>query len=338
MKELQARSILLVVVLLLTTTPFLAQSSDQNFPTPVTSNEINGQIRARDVGDPRLTRYFYVFEGGQGDIFVNVVTKNFAGDIDIFTAEALRPMTKMVIYPDGSSSNETGRLIYLRKGERLLLRIEGRSPNDDPATFRVKFGGSFIAIAGGKQDPAPSIGDSQNESGIKVNSVGTIVAVSPKVPPMKPPLEIPPSVPVKSTAKTETKAQEKPKKEAVDERVTDGASKPVVVEGKTSSVATVFDSKKKLEVEKKTTKPKSTATKTPPVKKAEKTVAPPPEPKIDPLASIRLIVQLKTGEVIQRPMSEVQRFSWDKGILVVIGKDGKASRYSILDVLKVTIE
>jgi len=339
MTNLLARSILFLAGFLLTTAPIFAQSSDQNFPTPVTSNEINGQIRARDVGDPRLTKYFYVFDGGQGDIFLNVVTRNFAGDIDVFTAETLRPMTKMVIYPDGTSTNETGRLIYLRKGERLLLRIEGRSPNDDPAMFRVKFGGSFIAIAGGKEQDAPSIGDSQSESGIKVNSVGTIVAVTPKTRPAKPPVEIPSSVPVKTTAKTETKAQEKPKAEPVAESEA-GASKPVAVVSETSPVATVFDSKKKLEVEKKTTEPKSksTATKIPPVKKAEKTVAPPPEPKIDPLAGIRLIVQLKTGEVIERPMSEVQRFSWDKGILVVIGKDGKASRYSILDILKVTIE
>jgi hypothetical protein len=339
MIELLPKSIHLVVVLFVTTTAFLAQSSDQNFPTPVTSNEINGQIRARDVGDSRLTRFFYVFDGGQGDIFVNVVTKNFAGDIDIFTAEALRPMTKMVIYPDGNSSNETGRLIYLRKGERLLLRIEGRSPNDDPAMFRIKFGGSFIAIAGTKEEDPPSIANSQSESGIKVNSVGTIVAVKPKAPPTKPPIEIPSSVPVKATAKTESKVQEVPKTEPVGESKVE-ASKRVVVVSETFPVATVFNSKKNSEIEKKTpeTKSNSTATKTAAVKKAEKADGPTSEPKVDPLASIRLIVQLKTGEVIERPMSEIQRFSWDKGILVVIGKDGKASRYSILDVSKVTIE
>src|SRR5438552_821087 len=77
-----------------------AQSSDQNFPTPVTSNELSGVIKARDIGDPRLTTYYYAFDGRQGDIFINVVTKNLSGDIDIFTAEGLRPLTKMVIYAD----------------------------------------------------------------------------------------------------------------------------------------------------------------------------------------------------------------------------------------------
>lgn len=337
MKSLLARSVLLLTGFLLSAATISAQSSDQNFPTPVTSNEINGQIRARDVGDPRLTKYFYVFDGGQGDIFVNVVTKNFAGDIDIFTAETLRPMTKMVIYPDGTSTNETGRLIYLRKGERLLLRIEGRSPNDDPAMFRVKFGGSFIAISGGKQEDAPTIQDGDIGSGIRVNSVGTIVAVMPKTQPTKPPVEIPSVVPVKNPAKPDAKAQGKPKAEPVAASEV-GASKAVVVVSETPPVATVFNSKKKPDLEKKTSGPKSTAAKTQPVKKAEKATSPPSEPKADPMASIRLIVQLKTGEIIERPMSEVQRFSWDKGILVVIGKDGKASRYSILDVAKVTIQ
>ncbi len=334
-----SKSFFFSVVLLLTTAPIFAQSTDQNFPTPVTSSEINGQIRARDVGDPRLTRYFYVFDGGQGDIFVNVVTKNFAGDIDVFTVETLRSMTKMVVFPDGTSSNETGRLIYLRKGERLLLRVEGRSPNDDPAMFRVKFGGSFIAIAGGKEEEAPTIQARGNESDIKVNAVGTIVEVKLKAKPVKIPVEIPPSVPVKTTSKAETKALEKPKPERVTEKKPE-PSNPVVVVTDSSPVATVFNSKKKPEAEKKTPepKPKATTARATPPKKMVKAVEPPAEPKVDPLANIRLIVQLKAGEVIERPMSEVQRFSVDKGILVVIGKDGKVNRYSILDVAKVTIE
>ena len=64
-----------------------AQSTNQNFPTAVTSNEISGKINARDLGDARLTSYFYVFNGKSGRIFINVVTKNFDGDIDVFTAE-----------------------------------------------------------------------------------------------------------------------------------------------------------------------------------------------------------------------------------------------------------
>src|SRR6187431_2922568 len=119
-----------------------AQSTSQNFPTAVTSNEISGTIKARNIGDARLTTYFYTFNGGQGDIFINVVTKNLDGDIDVFTADNLRPLTKIRVYSD-NPEGETGRVIYLRQPQKLILRIEGKTPTDDPATFRIKFAGSF---------------------------------------------------------------------------------------------------------------------------------------------------------------------------------------------------
>ena len=119
-----------------------AQSTNQSFPTPVSSNEISGTIKARDIGDARLTSYFYTFNGNQGDIFINVVTKNLDGDIDVFTADNLRPLTKIRVYSD-NPEGETGRVIYLRQPQKLILRIEGKTPTDEPATFRIKFAGSF---------------------------------------------------------------------------------------------------------------------------------------------------------------------------------------------------
>src|SRR5262249_57673846 len=47
------------------------------------------------------------------------------------------------------SSAPVTKGIYLRKHEELILRIEARSPNDDPGTYRLTFSGSFEAIAGG---------------------------------------------------------------------------------------------------------------------------------------------------------------------------------------------
>ena len=113
--------------------PLCAQSTNQDFPTAVTTSEIGGAIKARDVGDSRLTSYFYAFEGSQGDLFVNIVTKNFTGDIDIWTVAGLKPLTKVVVYADFTES-ETGRVIYLRKPEKMILRIQGRTPGDEPAS------------------------------------------------------------------------------------------------------------------------------------------------------------------------------------------------------------
>jgi hypothetical protein len=336
-----------------------AQSADVSFPTAVTTSEIDGKIKARDIGDPRLTSYFYTFDGGQGDMFINVVTKNLNGDIDVFATEGMRPLTKMVIYAD-AGENETGRLVYLRKPERLILRVEGRSPNDDPATFRIRFGGSFVALAGEKSSEAPKIKDSEVdvEAGIRVNSVGTIVEVIPKPPPpvkektvekeaavagkkasepvTKPAASVskPVKKPVKegdSTAKVTTKSSPKPPitspaaKNAVPKKETEPKAKSTA-RSNASEVRTIFNSSAR-------SKKKPAAENAP-----KKPSAPPTESKPNPLASIRLVIQLKDGKTIERPMSEVTKFSVDNGMLTVIAKDGSTVKYSILDVARFSME
>jgi hypothetical protein len=62
------------------------------------------------------------------------------------------------------------------------------------------------------------------------------------------------------------------------------------------------------------------------------------EPAPDPLAGIKLVIYLKDGGILERPLPEVLRFSVDKGILTVVSKNGFTSRYSMLDVLRVVIE
>ncbi len=311
-----------------------AQSSDQNFPTPITSSELSGTIKARDIGDSRLTTYFFAFEGVQGDIFINVVTKNLSGDIDIFSAEGLRPMTKMVVYADADVS-ETGRLIYLRKPERLLLRIEGRPPGDDPATFRIKFGGSFVALKATKtaEEVKPVTTAKKNETGIRVNSVGTIIETKPKQK-----IAEPDKPKTTAVAASDVKKEEvKPKKD-----VEAAVKKPVVVvDDFPNPTAKTEPVKKAAEPEPVAThpaKPRNTSTTGKPAKKV---VEPPPtteEKKPDALANIRLVIQLKDGDVIERRLNEVVKFSVDNGVLTIIAKDGKVARYSMLLVAKVTIE
>src|SRR5436853_7812363 len=99
-----------------------AQSTDAEFPTPIRSNEINGTIAPRDVGDPRLTRYFYSFTGTPGDLIVTVESHNLEGDVDVFTAGTLRPLGKISMYAGVSTSGGT-KTIYLRTRESLILRV-----------------------------------------------------------------------------------------------------------------------------------------------------------------------------------------------------------------------
>lgn len=294
-----------------------AQSSDQNFPTHVTSNDINGRISARPIGDARLTTYFYLFEGTQGDIFINVATTNFTGDIDVYAADSMKPLTKMVMYADAGRS-ETGRLIYLRQSARLLLRIEGRTPNDDAATFRIKFAGSFVALAPETYEPPPTVASKQSAVSSQQSAAKTDVSES---------------RPVGTGAKTENQSEtakvpEDPKPKTED------PSSDTVYENKSAKV-TVKPTKpppvKKRTTTAKTAKPKPAARK-------PKTANPKPPSEPDPLANIKLVVVFKDGTVIERPMTEISRFSFDNGRLTVVEKNGTITRYQMTTISKVTIE
>lgn len=314
--------------------PAFAQSSDSNFPTPLTTNVINSTIKARDIGDARLTTYYYAFGGEQGDVFINVVTKNFDGNIDIFSADGMRPLTKMVIYSD-SAVSETGRLVYLRKAEKLLIRIEGRPPDDRPATIQVKFAGSFVAMKGnaGIDESAPTV--SKSELGnVRVNSVGTIIeAVEPKKPDTKKPQEaivaakpakeIPKTTEEKKGADRSNNVSVEPKK---DPKPKETSKKPPVQDSVTA--------KEKKEITKPTAADRRPKDKTVPTDKTPE----PAKEKADPLANVRLVVSFKNGDKLERPLTEILKFSVDKGVLTVIAKDGSIRRYMMVDVAEVTIK
>jgi hypothetical protein len=352
-----------------------AQSTNQSYPTAVTTNEISGTIKARDLGDARLTSYFYAFNGDQGDVFINVVTKNLNGDIDIFTADGLRPLTKIVVYADASDS-ETGRVFYLRKPEKLIMRVQGRTPNDDPATFRIKFAGSFAALPQTEETEESLIPEvkSTTESDIRVNSVGTIIEVKPK------PTPTPKQTAEKKVERAE-KTTDEPKDVVKEITVETPTDKSVIAEanpaGQTETKVEIKEEPKQEETKKlevvvtdniapKKEQIAENAEKEKPVEDAandrtevskaveETTVAKTPEKtsarsknaktkkeksaEPDPLANIRLIILFKDGAKIERPMSEVLKVGVDKGVLTIISKNGSIGRYSILDIAKMTIE
>ncbi len=319
-----------------------AQSTDQNFPTAVTEKQITGTIKARDLGDSRLTTYFYVFGGEQGDIFLNVVTKNFDGDIDVFTLNGLKPLTKIRVFSD-SSDNETGRIVYLRQPEKLLLRIEGRTPNDDPATFQIKFAGSFIAEKNStKESDAPQV-KSENQGEVKVNSVGTIIQTKPKPTPKpsetteetekaetskekKENAKETPKVEAKTVEKVEDKKEVKPKKEETKKLevvITDNLEKPKEEKAKTETQEKTEETKTEEKTE---------------TKKEEVKTEETPKKEINPLENIKLTVIFKDGRKIERTMNDILSVNVDKGILTIIEKDGTISRFSILEIVEFTIK
>ena len=335
-----------------------AQSTRVETPTPITSNELSGRINARDLGDSRLTTYYYIFNGNQGDIYLKIQSANFDGDIDVFYAENMRPLTKITLYADLAS--EIGREIYLRKPEKLILRVEGRSPNDDAATFSIKFEGSFQALAasGATTDTDTPRVKSETAGAVRVNSVGTILEVPAKPEPEKT---------VATTTKKPARKTTAPKDDSTSVAEKDDDATPANENLNRKRVADSEDPAEKTNAETPAKKPATTRPRTPTRRPARTTTAktttvkapaekkPPAERKTPPaptksvaemntaelaaaLENVRLVVLMKNGDKIDRPMSEVLRFSVDKGMLTIISKRGSISRFSILDVEKVSIE
>src|SRR5258706_3281899 len=142
-----ARGICLLFLLAAASGYARAQSADIAWPSPVRSNEVRATIPARDLGDPRVTDHFYAFIANPGDILITVDCSNLNGDIDVFTSSSLRPLLKFTVYAGSSAPITKG--LYLRRQESLILRIEGRTPDDDDAVYRLHFGGAFEPITSG---------------------------------------------------------------------------------------------------------------------------------------------------------------------------------------------
>lgn len=335
-----------------------AQSTDQLFPTPLRTNEIAATIKAREIGDSRLTTYYYTFEGEQGDVFINVQSKNFTGDVDLFVVPTQVPLTKIVIYADQVES-ETGRVVYLRKPERLVLRIQGRTPGDEEASVRIKFAGSFAAskLEDSSGSELPKV-ESSAESGIRVNSVGTILESPPKESPAtRERVAEREEKPVVESSEKPAEKEEAPVAKAKDEQVEPPASEPrkleVVVtdadaeaerpaarrrsaerrrnarpEKQTSQNVKVPEKDSEAERKEEAADRRRAAAR----ERAER------EPRVDPMTNIRLVIYFKDGSTIERPMPEVQRFSIERAVLTVIHKNGSIGRYNMIDVLRVSIE
>jgi hypothetical protein len=247
------------------------------------------------------------------------------------------------------------------------LRIEGRTPNDDAATFQIKFAGSFApaqAVAASSESETPEV-KSHNQTDVRVNSVGTIIEIKPKPTPIpkeviakNPGKKTEPIAEVKTVEESDAEVEKVETKKTVEKKdevseienpteKTDTAKTQkenktvVVVTDEIAEKEIVDESKKDLSGKARQTEEKavereeSVVVKERKVSKKSKTVKSLPP---NALENIRLIVLFKDGSKIERPMSEVLKVGVDKGILTIISKDGAIGRYSILDVAKMTIE
>lgn len=349
---------LIVLLFLVAAVKLEAQSLDPATPAPVRSNNLLGHIPARDLGDSRLTDHYYAFTGTPGDLIITVQSRNLNGDLDVFTAGSLRPLMKLTMYPESTAPVTKG--IYLRKREDLILRIEGRSPNDDEGTYQLFFGGSFEPIIGApdlaeNETPSAEPSTNTNRKTKRVSSVGarlpepepavTEVASAPSPTPEATPAATPTEAVATTPEKIEPKPRSTPTRVPTRSRRPAGRTSTTTVPAKSPKTETTAgeDATKNekdtpaLEVAKpKTTARNSTrrATGTAAPKSKPETVSEPvPEPESGP----RLIIETNDGTLINRSMSSVRRVTVENGQVVVIGKDGKIDRIQLANVVRMSI-
>jgi hypothetical protein len=330
-----------------------AQSSDQSLPTPVLANEINGKIAALDLGDARLTRHFYAFEGNPGDLLITMDSRNLNGDIDVFTAVTFRPLMKTSIYASSQPPLGVTKGIYLRTHQILILRVEARSPSDEGGTYHVRFGGSFAPFSGGipvAENTEPE-GDAATRRGTKrLSSVGATIA--------EPVVETPPTAaetkpaenaaekPAEDTAASKKPAAGKAKPRRSTARSTRGRTprparpKPATPGTETAKTAETKPEETKTS-EAKTDEPKKEADageKKPAADSAKsETPAKPSTQEVTPPGA-HLIIESKDGTKIDRPMSTVRRVVVEGGMIVVVLKTGKIERIPMSTVARMAIE
>ena len=344
-----------VSVLFLLTQAANGQSNDQTLPTPVLTDEINGTIRALDVGDSRLTRHFYAFEATPGDLTVTVSSRNLNGDVDIFTAVTFRPLLKISIYAN-TIPPEVTKGVYFRSRQLLILRVEARSPDDDPGSYRITFGGSFQRFSGGipvaenSESTADTTATGRNPR--RLSSVGAAIPQPPEPKAEEPRTE-------EKTGETEApkKAEAKPEPRPKPTRTTGRGSArnrtPRTTRTKPPEAAKPEPDKtesadtgapktenpttaKPRSAKSRTTRPKAEPK---PAEGEEKSTETQPTGQAqEPQPGPHLIIEQTDGTRIDRPMSTVRRVIVEGGTIVVVLKSGKIERVPMSAVSRMSIE
>jgi hypothetical protein len=314
-------------LLLLIVAAASAQSTDISFPTPVSTNEISGTIVARDIGDARLTRHFYILAGAPGDISFTVTSNNLNGDVDLFTAGSLRPLGKISMYA-GSRATTASKTVFLRQRESLILRIEARSANDNEGTYSISFAGTFEPVMASAATPAdessatpPAVSERRERGVRRVTSSGARI---------EEPIE-------ESPTRTETTAE------------TTTTPTPAETEAKTGGTVAPVESPVRPQPARtaRTTRPRGR-------RRARVTPQPTPQPQpsepstetgttnssmAEPALNPRLIIETRDGMRTERFMSTVRSVTVQNGQIVIVSSNGrKVERISLATILKMSIE
>jgi hypothetical protein len=267
---------------------------------------------------------------------VTVESRNLNGDVDLFTAGSLRPLTKLSMYA-GDTAASTTKSIYFKREESLILRVEARSPNDETGSFRIRFEGAFAPIVGEAREPepiAPTVPE-QNTTGRKTKRVTAtgarieepIVESATKTPER----EAPPTVTPEATATEKTPEKSEPAPTGTEPPARTKARPTRPRRPRTPRTPSPRTAR---------TRPKPAATESQPPAQPEPppaTTTPPATPEAT-TAGPRLIIETRDGLRVERYMTSVRRVTVENGQIVVVLKNGKTERQPMTNVLKMSIE
>jgi hypothetical protein len=312
----------------------------------VLSNEINGRIVALDLGDPRLTRHFYAFEGVPGDLLVTLSSHNLNGDIDVFTAVTFRPIMKISMYAGGNAiSTEVTKGFYLRSRQVLILRVEARTPNDDAGTYQVRFRGAYEPFSGGipVADESTQASTEAAQTGgnkTRLSSVGARIEEPPPDTTAKPAEKSAEEAASSSTssvkvAKPKT-AKTPPPRTARGRPTRTTRSKPASTGSEVKTEPAKTETARTETTEEK--KEPTPAEEKPAAAEKSATADKPAQEPVVPKPGARLIIEETDGTKIDRPMSTVRRVVVEGGTIVIVLKTGRIERVPMSVVAKMSIE
>jgi hypothetical protein len=116
-----------------------AQSGDRYNPTPLTRNEVRGNIIPGGVE-------YYIFEAGPGDLTFDLEVKS-NGDYSLVYVQLYDQAFRSLLEFDGSSSSDR-RERKLILNQRQSLRLQISSPKTSQGgVYRLKIGGAFKGYA-----------------------------------------------------------------------------------------------------------------------------------------------------------------------------------------------
>jgi hypothetical protein len=126
--------ITLLLLLLLWATPALAQSTDRDNPTALSSNIIKG------TGMGKKVEYFYSFNAGPGDLTLTVDLKATAGatsaEVELFDSDS----KIFYYYPNATTQNEhVVKHVSVNGKQALTLRV---ALDSSAGAYTIKLGGA----------------------------------------------------------------------------------------------------------------------------------------------------------------------------------------------------